>query len=108
MKNKIGMAKVMLTENVRTFSKLLKVYNTNPKLTINCLYTGEYFSTQIQYYLNYVLLKRNIFIFSGFQILYSKKDEANESPRMREFKKKLRERTPIGSLSNFKEFLTKL
>lgn len=40
--------------------------------------------------------------FLEFQIFFSKKNETNESPRMREFRKKLRERTPIGILFLFK------
>lgn len=37
-----------------------------------------------------------IILLLEFQILFSKENEMSESPRMREFRKKLRERTPIG------------
>lgn len=42
-------------------------------------------------------IKNNVTILLlEFQILFSKENEMFESPRMREFRKKLRERTPIG------------
>lgn len=42
-------------------------------------------------------IKNNVTILLlEFQILFSKENEMSESPRMREFRKKLRERTPIG------------
>lgn len=42
-------------------------------------------------------IKNNVTILVlEFQILFSKENEMSESPRMREFRKKLRERTPIG------------
>ncbi|XP_068988155.1 uncharacterized protein [Bombus flavifrons] len=65
------MNKVMFT-NVIAFSKLLKVNHEITKLPTK-------------------------FLHIQFQILFSKKNEMSESPRMREFRKKLRERTPIAN-----------
>jgi len=35
----------------------------------------------------------------GFTRLFASKNEINESPRLREFRKKLREQVPIGMIS---------
>ncbi|XP_076748761.1 succinate dehydrogenase assembly factor 4, mitochondrial [Xylocopa sonorina] len=72
------MDKVMFTRNVVPFSKLLKVNNRIIELLPRSLH-------------------------AQCQILLSKKDETTESPRMREFRKKLRERTPIEKLEELKE-----
>ncbi|XP_043583396.1 succinate dehydrogenase assembly factor 4, mitochondrial-like [Bombus pyrosoma] len=71
------MNKVMFT-NVIAFSKLLKVNHEITK-----------FATK--------------FLHIRYQILFSKDNEMSESPRMREFRKKLRERTPIEKLEELEE-----
>ncbi|XP_017763720.1 PREDICTED: succinate dehydrogenase assembly factor 4, mitochondrial-like [Eufriesea mexicana] len=72
------MNKVMSTTNVIAFIKLLKV---NDEITK--------FSTK--------------FLHTQFRILFSKENDTTESPRMREFRKKLRERTPIEKLEELEE-----
>ncbi|XP_031836608.1 succinate dehydrogenase assembly factor 4, mitochondrial isoform X2 [Nomia melanderi] len=69
--------KVMSPPNVITFRKLFKINH------------------DIMMYLNSSL-------HTQIQILFTKKDDA-ESPRMREFRKKLRERTPIEKLPELEE-----
>ncbi|XP_043521882.1 succinate dehydrogenase assembly factor 4, mitochondrial-like [Frieseomelitta varia] len=71
------MDKVMFT-SVIAFNKLLKTSHENTKISIKFLHTQ-------------------------FQVLFSKKNDTNESPRMREFRKKLRERTPIEKLEELEE-----
>lgn len=58
---------------------------STPVSTLHCEYNSN-------------LMNRMIIAFSEFQILFSKENETTESPRIREFRKKLRERTPIGIL----------
>ncbi|XP_029048464.2 succinate dehydrogenase assembly factor 4, mitochondrial-like [Osmia bicornis bicornis] len=72
------MVRIMFTPNVLKFGDLLKV--------------------------NYEIRKSSIKLFhTQFQILFSKENETTESPRMREFRKKLRERTPIEKLEELEE-----
>lgn len=70
------MNKVMFTTNI--ISKLLKINHETIKFS-------------------------NKFLHIRFQFLFSKKNETIESPRMREFRKKLRERTPIEKLEELEE-----
>lgn len=72
------MNKVMFTRNALEFSNLLKVNNNITKSANNLLCTK-------------------------FQVLFAKENETTESPRMREFRKKLRERTPIEKLEELEE-----
>ncbi|XP_076231086.1 succinate dehydrogenase assembly factor 4, mitochondrial [Calliopsis andreniformis] len=72
------MFKVMFVNvNVVSLRKLLKVNNDFTKISSNFFYTK-------------------------YQVLFSKEDKT-ESPRMREFRKKLRERTPIEKLEELEE-----
>ncbi|XP_076181677.1 succinate dehydrogenase assembly factor 4, mitochondrial [Ptiloglossa arizonensis] len=64
---------VIFTPNVNRFYKLLKINHEITKCSINLFY-------------------------KQCQILSAKGNDATESPRMREFKKKLKERTPIEKL----------
>ncbi|XP_017797433.1 PREDICTED: LOW QUALITY PROTEIN: succinate dehydrogenase assembly factor 4, mitochondrial-like [Habropoda laboriosa] len=72
------MSKVMFTANVINLNKFLRVHHEIIKCSTNFLHTLD------------------------FQILYSKENKT-ESPRMREFRKKLRERTPIEKLEELEE-----
>lgn len=54
------------------------------------------------------LVNNELILVTECQILSAKGNDATESPRMREFKKKLKERTPIGILLYNKTFFTKM
>ncbi|XP_033333844.2 succinate dehydrogenase assembly factor 4, mitochondrial [Megalopta genalis] len=71
------MYKVMFTTNVISVPKLLKI---NHGIT---MHLNNFLQTQVH-------------------VLFTKKDET-ESPRMQEFRKKLRERTPIKKLEELEE-----
>ncbi|CAK9825390.1 Succinate dehydrogenase assembly factor 4, mitochondrial [Anthophora retusa] len=71
------MNKVMFPANVINLNQLLKVNHKIIKISTNSLH-------------------------AHFQVLFSKEDKT-ESPRMREFRKKLRERTPIEKLEELEE-----
>ncbi|XP_043255926.1 succinate dehydrogenase assembly factor 4, mitochondrial-like [Colletes gigas] len=72
------MAKVMFISNVMHFHKLLKVNREIIKCPTNLFYTQ-------------------------YQILCAKETDTTESSRMREFRKKLRERTPIEKVEELEE-----
>ena len=72
------MFKVIFTSNVIGLRESLKAKNAITKIATNS------FHTQLQ-------------------ILFSKENKTTESERMKEFKKKLRERTPIEKLEELEE-----
>ena len=72
------MFKVIFTSNVIGLRESLKARNEITKISTNSFHTQ-------------------------FQILFSKESKTAESERMKEFKKKLRERTPIEKLEELEE-----